>query len=323
MMRARRTAAAAAALLLTAGTGACSGAAGSDEAGTSELTGDVTMVVPFGAGGGSDIAGRTIAAGLEAATGATITVENRDGGAGAIGYTYLLSKQGDPNYLLATETALLSLPMTADTEYHYTDFTPIMSIGEDFTLLVVAPDSPFDGCADAVEAAKEQRVVAGVSGAASLDNAVFAMVEQDTGAEFDRVPFESGGEVMASLIAGRIDIASLNPSEVLGQLESGDLRALCVAADERYDYDALSQIPTAKEEGIDVSYGQFRGVIAPGGITEEAAAHWEDAGREFVAGDAYDDYIAANLLQPGPLYGAEFRAYLDDNRASLEEVMNP
>ncbi|MFC3999607.1 tripartite tricarboxylate transporter substrate binding protein [Nocardiopsis sediminis] len=322
-MGTRRTAAVAAALLLTAGTGACSGAAGSDEAGTSELTGDATMVVPFGAGGGSDVAGRTIAAGLEAATGTTVTVENRDGGAGAIGYTYLMSKRGDPNYLLSTETALLTLPMTADTEYDYTDFTPIMSMGEDFTLLVVAPDSPIEGCADAVATAKEQRVVAGVAGAASLDNAVFTMVEQDTGAQFDRVPFESGSEVMASLLAGRIDIASLNPSEVLGQLESGDLRALCVAADERYDYAALADIPTAKEEGIDVSYGQFRGLLAPGGISGEAAAHWEEASREFVGSDAYDDYITANLLQPGPLYGEDFRAYLDDNRASLEEVLNP
>ncbi|GAA3732165.1 tripartite tricarboxylate transporter substrate binding protein [Spinactinospora alkalitolerans] len=322
-MRTSRTTAGTAALLLVFGTSACAGGATTGAAGAAALSDETTMIVPFGAGGGSDIAGRTIAAGLEEATSSNVTVENRDGGAGAIGYSHLLSKAGDPNYLLATETAMLALPLTADTEFDYTDFTPIMSIGEDFTLLVVDARSPFTSCAEIVERSRSERVVAGVSGATGLDNVVFTMVEQAEDARFDRVPFESGGEVMTALLGGQIDIASLNPSEVLGQLDSGDLRALCVFADERYAYDELADIPTAKEEGIDVSYGQFRGLIAAGGISEEATEHWTAAGREFMGTEAYDAYMRDNYLQPDPLYGDEFRAYLEDSSSRLERVLNP
>src|SRR3990170_908577 len=74
-------------------------------------SGDVRMVVPFGAGGGSDASGRAIAAGLEDGTGLNISTENREGGSGAVGYSYFLSQEGKDNYLLAAETALLALPL--------------------------------------------------------------------------------------------------------------------------------------------------------------------------------------------------------------------
>ncbi|MFA4841619.1 MAG: tripartite tricarboxylate transporter substrate-binding protein, partial [Agrococcus sp.] len=120
---------------------------------------DVRMIVPFSAGGGSDASGRAIASGLEEATGATITVENREGGSGAVGYSHLFAQDGDPNYLLASETTLLSLPLTTDVEYDYQSFTPIMKLGDDYTLVVVPADSPFQTCTDVVDAAKSQGVV--------------------------------------------------------------------------------------------------------------------------------------------------------------------
>ncbi|MFD3443426.1 tripartite tricarboxylate transporter substrate binding protein [Microbacteriaceae bacterium 4G12] len=297
---------------------ACSGSA--EPAADGAPSGNVTMVVPMGAGGGSDQSGRAIASGLEEGTGLNISVENREGGSGAVGYSYFLSQNGKSNYLLASETALLALPVTQDVEFTYEDFTPIMKLGDDYTLLVVAPDAPYETCSDVVDAAKDERVVAAVSGATSLDEIVFTLVESDQDVEFDRVPFESGSEVLTALLGGQIDVASLNPSEVVAQLEAGDLKALCAFSEERYEYDALSDIPTAKEQGIDVAFAQYRGFIAPGGITEDQTQYWIEAGQAYEESDAYAEYIESNYLQANAVYGDEFSEYLAGNTADLEVV---
>ncbi|QCR19786.1 tripartite tricarboxylate transporter substrate binding protein [Agrococcus sp. SGAir0287] len=285
------------------------------------VSGNVTMVVPFSAGGGSDASGRAIASGLEGVTGLTITTENREGGSGAVGYSYFLGEEGNPNVLLAAETSLISIPLSQDVEFESTSFTPIMKLGDDYTLMVVPADSPYETCTDVIEAAEDGRVVAAVSGAVSLDEVVFSLVEEDQGVEFDRVPFESGAEVIAGVLGGQVDIASLNPGEVVGQLESGDMRALCAFSEERYEYEAIADVPTATEQGIDVAFAQFRGFIAPGGLTEEQTQFWIDAAEEFAETEAYDEYIEANLMQPNVLYGEEFAEYVAGNEADLETAL--
>ena len=320
-MKSRITAAGIAAVSIAALAG-CSSAAGqeSDAAGGFEPN-DVRMVVPFAAGGGSDVSGRAIASALEEATGATITVENREGGSGAVGYSHFLAQEGNADYLLASETALLALPLTTDVDFDHTSFTPIMKLGDDYTLMVVPADSEFETCTDVVDAAKSDGVVAAVSGAVSLDEVVFTLIEQDQDVQFDRVPFEGGSEVIAGLLGGQVEVGSLNPSEVLGQLESGDLRALCALSDEPYEYEELADIPTAIEQGIDVSFAQFRGFIAPGGISDEAREFWIDAAKQFAESEAYTAYIEENLMQANALYGDDFVDYLEQNSADLEAVV--
>lgn len=317
---ARRLAVAAAAALTTIALTACSGSAGG-ATGRFIPGGPVTMLVPFGAGGGSDASGRAIASGLEEITGSTITVENREGGSGAVGYSYFLGKRGNGNVLLPAETALLALPLTQDVQFDYTKFTPIMKLGDDYTLLVVPADAPYQTCPDVIDAVRQRDMFAGVSGATSHDEVIFRLIEQDQGVTFDRVPFESGGELIAALLGGQIQIANLSPSEVIGQLESGDLKALCATSEERYTDDRLKDVPTAKEQGIDVAFAQFRSVIAPGGISEEARTYWIDAARKYEQTPGYRAYIDENLMQPNVSYGDDFRAFLDDSNATLSEVL--
>jgi putative tricarboxylic transport membrane protein len=316
----RTTAAATAALALLAG---CNGAdAGGDEGGEFTPRGDVTMLVPFAAGGGSDLSGRALAGALEVANDdLNVNVENRDGGSGAVGYSEFIGKAGNAEYLLATETAMLALPLSGDVEFTYEDFTPIMKVADDFTLMVARADAPYDTCMDVVEAAESDRIVAGISGATGLDNVVFTLTEQQTDVEFDRVSFESGGELTAALLGEQIDIASLNPGEVIGQLESGDIKPLCAFADERYDYPELKDIPTAAEQGIDVSFAQFRGVIAPGNISDSARDYWVEQMEAVLETDEYKSYVEDNFLQPNTAAGDDFTAYLENNNALLDEVI--
>ena len=281
------------------------------------------MIVPFGAGGGSDLSGRATATMIEAANGdVSVNVENREGGSGAVGYSAFLGESGNAETLLATETALLALPISGEVEFDYTDFTPIMKLGDDYTLMIVKADSPYETCADVVEAAKAERVVAGISGITGLDNIVFTLTEQETGVEFDRVPFESGGELTAALLGGQIDVASLNPGEIIGQLEAGEVKALCAYSEERYsDYEELADIETAKEQGIDVAFAQFRGVLAPGGITDEARQFWIETMEAAVETDEYQTYIEENYLQANTAAGDDFVTYLEGNNDLLKQVL--
>lgn len=321
--RIRTTLAATAALgLLAACGGTDGGGGGGGDNGEFTPRGDVTMLVPFAAGGGSDLAGRALASAIEAANSElNVNVENRDGGSGAVGYSYFLGQNGNPQTLLATETALLALPLSGDVEFTYEDFTPIMKVADDFTLMVTRADAPYETCMDVVEAARSERVISGISGATGLDNVVFTLTEQQTDVEFDRVSFESGGELITALLGEQIDIASLNPGEVIGQLESGDIKALCAYSEERYDYPELEDIPTAAEQGIDVAFAQFRGVIAPGGISESERDYWVEQMEQVLETDQYQSYIEDNFLQPNTAAGEEFTSYLEDNNALLEEVI--
>lgn len=277
-----------------------------------------SMIVPFSAGGGSDQSGRAIAAGFESVQDITVTVENIEGGSGAVGYSNFLGQDGSGTALLATETALMALPLVQDVQFTYEDFTPIMKVGDDYTLIVVQPDSEWETCMDVVDAAKADGVMAAVSGATSLDEVVFSLIENDQDVTFDRLPYESGGEVLAGLLGGHVEVASLNPSEVIGQLNAGDLKALCAVAPERYEFDELAEIPTAIEQGIDVAFAQFRGVIAAGGISDEHKNFWIETGKAWEQEESYMDYIDSNYMQAEALYGDEFKTYLDEYNENLK-----
>lgn len=311
---------AAAALSLSA----CGGASGNGGGGGEAFSPpeDVRMIVPFAAGGGSDLAGRAIAKGLEEVTDSTVTVENITGGDGAVGYSELLANKGNPGVLLASETALMTVPIVQDVEFSYEDFTPIMKLGEDYNVMMVKADSPHESCMDVVNAAKKGTVTTAISGATGPEYVAWSQIEEQFGVKFKSVVFESGGEIATALMGGHVDVAMTNPGEAMGQFESGDLKPLCTLAPERYEYEELADVPTGIEEGIDVTFAQWRGFIAPGDISPEAKQHWIEAGKEYAKTDAYKEYVESNLLQEQISYGDEFKSYLDDYNKDLKKVLS-
>ncbi len=300
------------------------GGQGGGEGGGSgwEPTQSVVMIVPFAPGGGSDILGRAMSAGLEQVReGVNISVENRPAGSGAVGYSYLLEQTENPHFLLASETTAIALPIATEAPFRWDDFTPVAQIGEDATLVVTRDDAPYGSLPEAIEAAKQERMNVGVTGATSLDAIVTALIEQDQDVTFERVVFESGAELVTALLGGDIAIAMLNPSEVRGQLESGDMRALAAVAEERYEGDLLSDVPTAREEDIDVTFTQYRGLFAAGGIQPEERKYWEDAIVAWTETKDYDEYIQTNFLIPVLRKGAAFEDYLMEYEKEVEAAL--
>jgi putative tricarboxylic transport membrane protein len=303
---------------------ACGGQDGNGGGSGFQPTRDVVMIVPFAPGGGSDLLGRAMASGIEEVTDGevNVTVENRPAGSGAAGYSYLLQQSGDPHFLLASETTGVALPLAVDVPFHWSDFTPIAQIAEDATLMVVNQDAPWQSLPEVIDAAKQGQITVGVTGATSLDTIVTTLVEEDQNVKFDPVVFESGGELVTALLAEDIDMATLNPGEVAGQLESGKMRALAVFAEEPYETGDLAELPTAPDEGVDVTFTQYRGPFAPGDIPEDARKFWEDTIREWTETDAYDKYIEENTLRPVYREGQEFEDYLEEYEKTVDPVFN-
>lgn len=308
-------------LVLTACGGDSGG--GTDSAGGAAVDGPATMIVPFSAGGGSDLSGRAMASGLEEVTDSTVTVENITGGSGAVGYGQLLASAGDPSTLLASETSLVTLPIIQDVPYTYDQFTPIMKAGEDYNLVIAGGDSEWETCTDMVEAAGSESLTAAVSGTTGPDAIAWTLIEQEESIELQRVPFESTAEVTAALLGGQVQVAAASPGEVIGQLESGDVKALCALSPERYEYEELADIPTGGEQGIDVTFAQWRGLVAAPELDEESTRSWVDAAEEWTTTDSYTEYIESNYLQPQTLFGEEFAEYLVQYDADARSALQP
>lgn len=306
-----------------AGTATESGGDGGGGGGSWEPRRAVTIVVPFAPGGGSDVFGRALAAGIEEGRGdLNVNVENRPGGSGAIGYSFVLGKQGDPHYLIPSETAGVALPITTDTPWQWNDFTPVMQVAEDVTLMVVREDAPYQELQDVIGALQGgEQVRMGLAGATGLDAVVTGLMEQDQDVTYRRVTFDSGGEIVNALLGGDIDTAMLNPSEVIGQIEAGEMRAVAVFADSRYENAPLDEVPTAEEQGVDVSFTQYRGVFAAGGIRDAEIAYWEETVRQWTQSDSYQTYIDDNFLRPVQRPHQEFVTYLEGYEEELRSVL--
>lgn len=309
------------ALALTACTGTGSGGGSAGDSDGYQASGTIRMVVAMAAGGGSDRSGRVISQAInETASGYSTVVENREGGGGAVGWSYFSALTGQPNHLLIAETALHTLPRQegVDVSFTYEDFTPIGMFAEDSRMVVAPVDSRFDTCADLIG---ETGVKSGISGTFGADGMVLASME-DAGFTAERVPFGSTGEVVTGLLGGQIDIAPASAAAVRPYVESGDFKALCTFSRDRYDDEILGDVGTASEQGIDAVVTLWRGVLAAPGITDAERDFWVEQLQAALDTDVYRDYIASDLLIEAQLFGDEFAAYLDEYDAEIESYFS-
>lgn len=239
----------------------------------------IELLVPMGAGGGSDVMARTIAATIDeiGALPEPLVVSNMEGASGAIGWSHVAAKTGDPYIISTTSGSFFTANILGNSPIKYDMFQPIASLAKDVYLLCVRSGSSFDNLQDLVDASKtSQGARLGSTSLTSTGRILTAQLEKAADTTFTFVPFEGGGDLMVALLGGHIDFSWNNPSEVLGQIEAGEIRALAVASPERLK--KLPDVPTTAEAGYpDVVFELPRGVVAPLGIPEKAIKVLEQA----------------------------------------------
>ncbi len=254
----------------------------------------VTLIVHAGAGGGSDIFARTMSAAFdkEKLLPQPLVVENKPGGSGGIAFAYVAGKKKDPYFLLTAVTSFMTTPLMGITPVGLNDFTPIANFAFDEYMLMVNPKSKYKSVKEIIADAKAnpKKITVGGTQLGSSDSICAYLVEKAAGVQFNYIVFNGGGEVNAALLGGHIDMAVSNPGEALELFKAGKVKLLGVYSDKRLP--GAPDVPTMKEQGVDVTYVQNRGLVAPADIPADARKVLEEAFAKYMKTEVFKKYLA-------------------------------
>jgi putative tricarboxylic transport membrane protein len=283
----------------------------------------VELVVQAAAGGGSDIFARKISDILtkDKLISQPISVVNKAGGSGAVAYNYVLQKKGDPHYLATVTLSYLTTPLQEKPGYTYTDFSNLVTLAVDDFIAVVKAESPYQSLGDLITAAKAKpkEIKVGGTQVGSSDSIIPALIEQAAGVQFNYITFASGALANAALLGGTVDWVASNPSEAKALIDGKKLRA--VAAFSSDPLKGYETVKTAKAQGVDVVWEQFRGVIAPGGLTPEQKAYWTKALLDVTKNAEWSKYLEENSLRALVKSGADVDKYIEALNATTKTVL--
>lgn len=282
---------------------------------------NLTVVVPFGAGGGTDLYIREIMDIMkeENIYPENITVENREGGSGATGYSYLNSKAGDPYFLGPTAASFFTTPLVSESGYNVEDFTPIALMGADDLFLMVNSNSDIETLDDFIKTAQNETLRIGGVGQVSDERIVPDQFAEAAGFEFEYVPFQGAGELTSALTSDSLDAIVGNPTRSMGQIESDMFRPLAFSGLERYE--GLEDVPTFIEEGYDVNISQPRGVILPGEVDDEVREWWIDAMQQVAETERWQQYVSDNGMSDYFLFGEDFGEFMNETNQTFTKAV--
>ncbi|MGO1182282.1 MAG: tripartite tricarboxylate transporter substrate binding protein [Micrococcaceae bacterium] len=267
----------------------------------------IELIVPFSAGGASDVQARAFAQAYEEANDATILVVNRPGGGSSIG-AMEASKARPDGYTLfhSTASTFISLPLMEDVGYTADDFRSIISYGDLPTIVVAAADSGWDSLEDVPTG--EQLSVATTSPGNVLHLTVSNFVEE-AGGTSRYLPFDSSNETIQAVVNGNADLAGADPGLILPRIESGELVPLAVASTERLE--VLPDVPTFEEAGFERSHDRYSrsAISVPAETPDEVIDVLKEGAANAFEAETWQNYVEASYLQE-PAYEGE--AFLDE-----------
>jgi putative tricarboxylic transport membrane protein len=284
----------------------------------------VDFVVHTGPGGGSDVLARAVATMMEKEklVPVRMNVLNKPGGNGAVAAAYLYEKKDDPNTIGFITSVWIAGPLTSsEAKITVQDLKPIAELLLEPAVIAVRADSPFKTLKEFIDAAKAKPGQLKQSGGSvtSRDNIVRLQLEHYTGAKWAFVSFPGGGERLAALLGGHVDMMVIEPQEAGEQVRAGKLRVLAQLAENRLP--GYPDAPTLKEAGFDVkSTPQIRGVVAPPQQPADASAYWEGRFAKLRETASWKKYIHDNQLEEHFTPGAEMKTQVADIEKQLKDA---
>jgi tripartite-type tricarboxylate transporter receptor subunit TctC len=275
----------------------------------------VTMVVPFLAGGSADIVGRAVAEHLSAAIGQPIVVENRGGAAGNVGaatvakaapdgYTLLLATTGP-----AATATLMYKKLSFDARR---DFTPIVLIGKTPVIIVTRPDGPIKDMKGLIAFAKANpgKLTAGFPGSGAVAHITAVLLKQQAGVDMKEVQYRGGSSVLNDALGGHIDIGMDAMTPYVPQVQDGTLRALAITGATRWKL--LPDVPTVSESGLPgFEASVWYCLLAPTGVPADVVAKLNAATNEYLkTAKARDLFEKIGVVASGGT-PADLKAFID------------
>lgn len=285
----------------------------------------IEVVVHTGPGGGSDLLARSVATMIEKEKLLPVRMQvvNKTGGGGAVAAAYLAEKKGDPNTIGFFTGVWLTNPLTTEkAKVTLRDLTPIARLVLEPALIAVKADSPYKTLKDFIEAAKQKPGELKQSGGSitSRDNVVRQLLQKETGARWAFISFPGGGERLAALLGGHVQVMVIEPEEAGEHIRAGNMRVLAQVNDTRLP--AFPNVPTLKEAGFDVPVvPQVRGVVAPPGIPAENVAYWEDVFRKLTRTASWRKFLQDNQFEDGYQNAAELTKFYEEFTTRMRTIL--
>ncbi|HEY0856954.1 MAG TPA: tripartite tricarboxylate transporter substrate-binding protein [Albitalea sp.] len=287
---------------------------------------DYKILVPAAPGGGYDQLGRAVQAALQANKLAErVQVNNVTGAGGTIGLAQLINgSKGDGGALMASGKGMVSAVFINKSPVTLSNVTPIARLTGEYEVLVVPAGSPLKSMADLVAAYKANPAAVSWAGgfAGGVDQLTAGMIVQAIGGEagkFNYVAFGSGGEVLAQVLGGHVTVGLGGFNEFAGQIKAGKLRALAVTAPARVkDID----VPTLKEQGINVEFVNWRGIMAAPGISDAQRDELVKALTQMAKSESWQATLEKNEWVDMLMTGDEFRHYVEAEQKTVFKLVN-
>jgi putative tricarboxylic transport membrane protein len=316
----------AAGLLLTGcGTTAEGGAAsggGTEEGPVSGLR----VLVPNSPGSGYDTTARTFAqVAEEEGLAETIEVFNLEGAGGTVGLQRLVNETGNADMLMQMGLGVVGAQYSNQSEATLEQTTPIARLIEEAEAIVVPADSPFQTIDDLVaawQADPGNTPVGGASNPGGPDHLTPMLLAQEVGVtptSVNYVAYDGGGELLAGILGGDVAFAATGIGEVTEPAASGDVRILAVTSAEPVEgVDA----PTLTEEGVDLTFTNWRGIVAAPEISEEQAQRHIDLVTQIHDSEAWQQVLEEQGWTDSFITGDEFGSFLDEESQRVQGVLS-
>jgi tripartite-type tricarboxylate transporter receptor subunit TctC len=297
-----------------------------------EPTKPVEIVVAAGAGGASDQMARMMQAAIQKNNlmKQPMVVSLKGGASGAEALIYMKSSPGDAQKVLIAYSLIYMLPLSAKIPFNWRELSPVSVIALDQFVLWTNTQLPHKTVKEFADAAKSANppFKMGGTGSKREDHVLTVFLEKKTGAKFAYLPYKSGGEAATQLVGNHTQSNVNNPSENLEVWRAGQVRALCVFDKERIQYktkvtdkQSWNDIPTCKEQGVDVQYLMLRAMFLPGKVTAEQTAFYTDLFKKLTQTAEYKEYMEKQALKPAFLTGKELLKFLEEDDALNKRLM--
>jgi len=279
-----------------------------------------------GPGGGGDVFARAISAAMdkEKLLPVRMQVINKTGGGGATAMAFLVNEKKGDTHTIAVYTGLwITNPlMRKEAKVTLKDMTPLVGLVREPAMIVVKSDAPYKTLKDFIDAAKQKpgqlKQSAGSIGA--RDWVLRQLLMTNTGANWAYISFPGGGERIAALLGGHVDMMLVEPQEAGEHIRAGNMRVIAQVTDTRLA--AFPDIPTIKESGFDIpNVPQVRGVVGPPGIPPEVVAYYEDLFARFIKTPSWQKYLQDNLFEDGFMRSAELARFFDQHAVTTRAIL--
>ncbi|WP_076757492.1 tripartite tricarboxylate transporter substrate binding protein [Edaphobacillus lindanitolerans] len=280
----------------------------------------IQLIVPWDAGGDTDAVNRIAAEELEKVLGQTVVVKNIAGGSGVIGSQEALSAKPDGYTLLAVHDSMAMSQLTGQASFGFEDFEPISLITSTYNMIATSPENPWNSMEDLVNDAKERPgEISYAASIGSISELEPALIQTAADIKFNIIGYDGTAQRMKAVVANDVALGSVSIVAGKDYVEGDRMKFLGYTGEERSD--DFPDVPTLKEQGINVVSAANRGFVAPKGTPKEIIEKLNDAFEKVTSSDSFKERLESLGTEVNYKGTKDYVQFIEDLEKDMEESL--